>query len=119
MAFSPFQTGLNPRSIAFDPKGEFAFVANSGDNSISAYTVNDVGVPNGVLVPTAGTRAPTGSRPHSLAVDPTGQFLYVVNAGSNSISGYRIELINLGVLVPLGSFPTGGSPQSIAITREH
>ena len=69
--FSPFETGRFPRSIVVDPKGDFVFVANDGDNNISAYTIrNNVGVSDGVLV--LATHAPTGSSPYSLAVDPTG-----------------------------------------------
>ena len=37
---SPFAAGLQPASVAVDPSGKFAYVANSSSNDVSAYTIN-------------------------------------------------------------------------------
>ena len=36
---SPFAAGGQPRSLAFDSTGDYLYVANSSDNTISGYTV--------------------------------------------------------------------------------
>jgi 6-phosphogluconolactonase (cycloisomerase 2 family) len=47
-------TGTNPVSIAVDPTGKFAYVANSGSNNLSMYSINGA---TGALTPlgTIGT----------------------------------------------------------------
>jgi len=36
-------TGVQPQAMAITPDGKALFIANTGDNSISAYTVNSNG----------------------------------------------------------------------------
>ncbi len=56
----------------------------------------------------------TGSNPASLAVDPSGQFIYVVNFISNTVSAYKIE--NTGALTDIGDpIVSVANPLSIAI----
>jgi 6-phosphogluconolactonase len=38
IAGSPFASGFNPLSVAVDPTGKFAYVANTNSNSVSGYT---------------------------------------------------------------------------------
>src|SRR5207244_10342622 len=37
---SPFAAGMYPFSVAVDPTGRFAYVANEGSQSVSAYTID-------------------------------------------------------------------------------
>ena len=61
---SPFETGLNPQSVAVDPTGKFAYVANGFANNISAYRIGA----NGALTPVprvalrSGELRPLGGR---------------------------------------------------------
>jgi 6-phosphogluconolactonase len=70
VAGSPFQTGApldyDPVSVAVDPLGRFAYVANLPDNTISAYRIGL----NGALTPVAGSPFQTGKAPYSIAIDP-------------------------------------------------
>jgi len=52
-----------------------------------------------------------------VAVDPTGMFAYVVNAGADSVSVYAIKATN-GALTPIAGSPfvTGTQPTAIAIS---
>ncbi|MEA3175323.1 MAG: hypothetical protein QOF42_2734, partial [Gammaproteobacteria bacterium] len=60
--------------------GRFAYVANQLSNNLSAYAINA----SGALGAIAGSPfATTEATPFALTVDPNGQFLYVVNHGSN------------------------------------
>ena len=66
--------------------GNKAYVTNYGSNTISVYTIDQT---TGVL--TAGTSAPTGTGPFSIAADPLGRFVYAANETSGTISVYSIN----------------------------
>jgi 6-phosphogluconolactonase len=72
--------------VAASITSKYAYVTNSTDNTISAYTIAASGV-----LSTTGTPQPTGSQPYSVSVDPTGRFAYVANLSSNNISAYKID----------------------------
>jgi 6-phosphogluconolactonase (cycloisomerase 2 family) len=100
----------NPNSIAIDPSGRFAFVAQVAIGS-PTLMVFGIDVTSGALTllgsPGAG-RGPTWA-----AVHPSGQFLYVANFQDNTISAFAVD--GNGTLTPAGTFVTGGGPISIAI----
>ena len=66
---SPFATGNSPYSLTVDPVGNFAYVANDQDNTVSAYSIGS----NGALTPVSGSPFATGQYPTSVTVDPTGR----------------------------------------------
>ena len=92
-------TGKDPVSVAVDPAGKFAYVANYGSNDVSMYTINAT---TGALT-SIGTIA-AGSYPSSIAVDPSGKFAYVTNSGSNDVSMYSIGAT--GSLTLIGTIGT-------------
>jgi 6-phosphogluconolactonase (cycloisomerase 2 family) len=96
-------------SIAVDPTGAFAYVTNSGSNSVSMYSINGT---TGVL--TSGGLIDAGTTPISVAVDPTGKFAYVTNIGSNDVSMYTISATT-GALTSIGTIAAGSNPTSITI----
>src|SRR5438105_14432793 len=75
MPGSPFAAGIGPSSIYVHPSKKFAYLANSGEATISLFTVSKK---NGGLVEVL-PRTPTGAQPQSLAIDSGGQFLFVGN----------------------------------------
>ncbi|MDD5007767.1 MAG: beta-propeller fold lactonase family protein [Syntrophorhabdaceae bacterium] len=97
-------TGNTPWSVAIDPTGKFAYVANKGSNTVSVYIISQT---TGAL--TAGAPAATETSPTSVAVDPTGRFAYVANYNSNTVSVYAINqstgALTAGTAVATGSFP--------------
>jgi probable HAF family extracellular repeat protein len=108
---SPFSTGGSPFGIAFHPSGRFAYFADFGGSTVSAFKIDPT---NGQLQLIA--TYPTGTFPVAIAVDPLGKFVYVVNQVSDNISGYTINPLT-GALTPMtGSpFPTETYPASVAI----
>jgi len=52
-----------------------------------------------------------------VAVDPTGQFAYVVDVFSSNVSAYTIDGM-IGALTPVAGspFPAGANPISVATT---
>jgi YVTN family beta-propeller protein len=102
-------TGINPVSVAVDPAGKFVYVANSGSNDVSMYTINTA---TGALT-SAGTVA-TGTGPSSVAVDPAGMFAYVADNGANDVSMYTMNATT-GALTSIGTIATGTSPVTVAV----
>ena len=115
-------TGSVPSAIAVDPCNRFVYVANHDSNNVSGYTIcNAPLLPNcqtgdGSLVST-GAPISAGTGPAALAVDPRGNFVYVVNQVSNNVSGYKISPVT-GVLTSFTTIGTGGNPVSIAIRAD-
>src|SRR5580704_16552454 len=68
--------------------GKYLFTVNpydnSGNGSVASFTINPS---TGALTAAAGSPyTPTELQPYYVAVDPTGQFIYVANSASASIS---------------------------------
>src|SRR5882672_404836 len=55
-----------------------------------------------------------GAGPISVTVDPTGQFAYVVNFGSDNVSAFAINA-NTGALTAVGSSAAGTTPISVTV----
>lgn len=103
-----------PLRLAIDPAGQFAYVSNVGNNTVSAYSLN-----NGTLTPVSAS-LPTGQHPFGVALDPTGSFLYVVNKVDNTISAFSVNAPQaMFTSVPGAPFPAGGSgPVGIVIVAK-
>jgi DNA-binding beta-propeller fold protein YncE len=116
---SPFQAGTSPVIFALDPAGQFAYAANCGSiatcgapGTVVAYTVDGI---TGALSLVDGSPFPAGTGAFGVAVDPSGQFAYVTNFGSNNLTAYRIDGLT-GALAAVGNVPAGSVPVSIAVT---
>ena len=104
--------GSGPDSVAVDPAGKFAYVANFGSNDISMYTIDAT---TGALA-SIGTIA-AGPGPVSVAADPAGKFAYVANwtyDTEGSVSMYTIDATT-GALTFIGSIAAGTSAFSVAV----
>ena len=114
-------TGTVPSGVAVDPCNRFVYVANSTSNNISAFTICSAVTPS-CLKPDFSLLAVTGSPfgtspgdgPGPVAVDPYGNFLYVVDSGSSQVSAFRIGANN-GNLTSVGTYAAGTGANSIAI----
>ncbi len=105
--------------VTYTPK--FAYVANSGSNNISAYTIKAT---NGHITAVSGSPFPAGgakTEPISVTVDPSGQFVYVASTstvgGSGNISASIINASTGALTAVTGSpFATGVNyPGSLAV----
>ncbi len=120
-ALSPLQTisaragatavALVQRATAVRYVPRFAYVANYGGNTLSAFTID---ASTGVLTSVGGPVA-SGVGPASVSVDPTGRFAYVANYGDNTVSAFVINP-GSGALSTIGSaVVTGRSPASVCV----
>jgi streptogramin lyase len=110
---SPFAAGGGPFSVAVDPSGKFAYVANINSNNVSAYTIDST---TGALSQLSNSPFTAGSGPASVAVDPSGKFAYVANLFAGSVSAYTIDSTT-GALSQLSNSPfaAGSNPASVAV----
>jgi len=74
--------GTQPTALLFDPTQTFAYVANTGSDDISTFTINKDGSLASAQASTPIASATTkATRPVALAIDPGGHFLFVANEG--------------------------------------
>ena len=122
---SPFAAGLNPTALVASPNDEYLYVVNRDDNDIVEYNISPIGP-----LSTGHTYHLLGSVPTSIAIDPTGKYLFVAmtyqpgysaaNPGPGALVVYPVHLDGtLGAAVADGSssfFPTGCNPVGVNIT---
>jgi len=112
-----FTDGRGSIFMSIDPSGRFAYVANHGSNTISAFSICG----SGALTPIPGSPFPAGPFPASVAVDPNGQFVYVANCASlfcaevpsGSVSVFRMDATS-GGLTPVARSPFAVAQRPIA-----
>lgn len=82
------KTGKKPIAIAQDPLNRFVFVANSGDDTVSAYLVDEK---SGKLTEVEGSPYKVGKKPRDIMVDANGWYLYTINEESKDMSVFLIH----------------------------
>ncbi|OQW35753.1 MAG: hypothetical protein A4C66_12785 [Nitrospira sp. HN-bin3] len=111
----------SPVALAITPNGRFLYVATSTSSLITVFQVDSSGVLT--LVPQSGPGtnpiSSSGTGLTALALSPNGQFLYVTNGASNTVSTFRVEPSGLLTLIPPASsnpVSTGGTtPNSLTV----
>lgn len=106
---STVTAGSVPQYITLTPDGKFAYVANSGDNTLGVYSIDGTGA-----LTASGSPVTAGTNPYTMAVSPAGNFLYVVNILSNNVSVFSINAAN-GALTLVDTTATGANPVTIVI----
>jgi Lactonase, 7-bladed beta-propeller len=107
--------GVMPSAVTLDFPGSFLYVANSGDGTLSQFSVGS----GGQLTPLTPATVPAGTEPVSIAA--AGGHVYVANsaagvpAGVGSVSQFSMGAD--GTLTPLNpaTVSAGASPVAIAI----
>ena len=87
--------------------GRFAYVANTGSNTISAYFVDLSG--KLFLIPWVNAKA--GEKPADIVVSSDNDFVYNINGGNNTLGEYKREALgqihNIGFINSLPDFAAG------------
>ncbi|HVR07619.1 MAG TPA: beta-propeller fold lactonase family protein [Thermoanaerobaculia bacterium] len=97
------------------PSGNACYMADGTTNNLAAYHVD---AETSLFTNVAGAPFATDSNPSGVAVEPGGRFLYAVNAGSQSVSIYSVNLTTQA-LTKIGTMPTSAThPQAINTTRQ-
>ena len=121
--------GVGPASIAVDPTGKFAYVANGGCPDTFAGNVSMFGIDGttGALT-SIGSPVAADFGPHSVTVDASGKFVYVANDGAFEVTGGSVSMYTInaatGALTSTGTIdspcapppsPGSCSPFSVAV----
>ncbi len=118
MITSLFRTGVFPDAILVDPRGQFIYVANYSDNSVSGYQIDTTtGVPSQIA--TAGA-FPASTGPTSILMEPAlGRYVFTSNFLDNSVSGLFLNNPTTGSLTAVQNtpFPTSAQPTAVAAVR--
>lgn len=77
--------GINPQSVALDPRGRFAYIANSGSNDVSVIDVRQLRA-HGYRGGARSRRITTGAEPVSVVVSPDGRHVFVANRAQDTVS---------------------------------
>jgi 6-phosphogluconolactonase (cycloisomerase 2 family) len=112
---SPVSTGMRPVTVTLDPAARYAFVVNAGSDNVSVYRGMSNTSPLHSESRKYGSPFAAGKEPVALALEPTGRYAYVANAGSNDISVFHIHHQS-GALasIPGSPFKTGQRPVALA-----
>jgi 6-phosphogluconolactonase (cycloisomerase 2 family) len=112
-------------SVAVDPAGKFAYVANWGGGdtagSVSTYNINaTTGALTSIATiqaPCAPPPSPGSCAPFSVAVHPSGKFVYAANEGGFAPTSVSMYIINAttGALTLIGTTAVGGRATSVAV----
>lgn len=113
-AAPPVSLEGEPTHLALDPSGRFLYLASSepdvvGDGWISTFAV-DAGTGAAALV----DHTPVGAHPSSIAVDPSGRFVFVAERGDGAPGAGSITSLAIAVTNGIPS-ASGGSVLSPSI----
>jgi 6-phosphogluconolactonase len=113
---SPYSVGDGAHSLVIHPSGKYLYVANPGEseNDVSLFNIAGNGVLTEVFPRT--TVMPLGNEPEQLVMDPSGDYLYVMNSASENISVFSIDAKTGSLTQLAGSpFPIGLSPLNMQV----
>ncbi|HVA90701.1 MAG TPA: beta-propeller fold lactonase family protein [Chloroflexota bacterium] len=104
-----------PCWVEITPGGRYLFAVNTAVPSISRYEI--LGDGSLSLLGSTVFNDPTGLRPFDLRLDPSGNRLYVVDAGLAMVSGFAVRAGHLRELPssPV-ALPTGATPFGIVVS---
>jgi YVTN family beta-propeller protein len=87
--------GLNPSGVAVTPDGQYAYVTNNSDNTVSVIAT---------ATRTVVATVPVGMAPDWVAVTPDGKHAYVVNSGSSTVA---VSVIRTATNTVVATVPVG------------
>ncbi len=128
-----FLTGSLPSGVVVDPCNRFVYVSDANSNQVSAYTICNglatqssahcpipPAVPDGSLVAVTGSPfSLTGNAngPGPMVVDALGNYLFVLNQLSNTISPLAISSVS-GSIAGRSVYNVGNQPKAMVIRSD-
>ena len=106
--------GSGPRLVIAHPNGRWVYVLNETNNTISVHAFDDrMGTVSRlafqvIATAAADPAAASRARAREMVVATSGQFVYVLDAGQDSIATFAIEA-ETGALSLIDSEPSGGT----------
>jgi len=104
--------GDNPNELSLTKNGNYLFVANGNDNSVSVIDVRQrkvIETLNAAMYPDA----PAGSTSNGLALSADEKTIYIANADNNCLAVFDVS--NPGFSKSKGFIPTGWFPTNVKV----
>lgn len=106
----------SPIWMAFDPNGQYLYVANEGSNNVTAYSINSsTGLPTALTTSTATNAFATESEPFFISFDPSGDYLFIGN--QLAPAGIQVFSVSSGSLTVIKNYGVGNTISSIAVLK--
>lgn len=115
---SPFAAGATPYDVKVSDSGKYAYAVNRDSEDVSAYAID---ASTGALQPIAGSPFAVGCPappcgPRALAFSPAGNFAFVPNRFSSTVTVFAVDAASGRLtIVPGSPFPAGSDPRSAAV----
>ncbi len=103
--------GSQPTALAVDPFARYLYVVDSGANKIFSYRLSQS---TGTLTPLTPASLSTDSVPVSLAIRGDGQWMFVTNYGSGTVSEFSIVPAS-GAITAQAVITTDNNPYGVAV----
>ncbi len=103
-------TQFSPNELLLNKKGDYLFVANGGDNSVSIINTATKKVTEVISAAVHPTHL-TGSTTNGLALSDDEHTLYIANADNNCLAVFDVSRI--GESISKGFIPTGWYPTNV------
>ena len=107
---APYVAGISPSSVVVQPAGQFLYVANAIDSTISLFSINSTSGALTEVLP----RTPSGLSPAFMSMDSGGNYLFVADQVSDDVEAFKIGAA--GALTQVSSIGLGASPSGLALT---
>lgn len=98
------EVGVDPRTVAVDVAGNYAYVANRGSGTLSVVDISAQAQVATIAV---------GYQPYGVVTDPGGQWVYVTNSGSDDLS-----VIAAATWQVVATVATGDRPAGLAVSED-
>ena len=115
--------GVGPGGMAIDSGGKFLFVANQGTFADpTSGTVSVFSLQGTTLSPVVGSPFLTETPGETIGTGPTavaavGNYLYVANNFTNTISAFSFDASGVLTQLPTPNYATGIAPAALAVSR--
>jgi DNA-binding beta-propeller fold protein YncE len=103
------KVGREPSSIAINPEGTIAFVANALDGTIT---------PVDIAKRKRGRTVRVGAEPMAVAYSPDGTKLYVANSASNNLMVFEAAGMAARLVATIDLAQMGTAPRAIAVSAD-
>lgn len=117
---APVTVDHGAHDMATDPAGKFVLVPATGSSTLfGTLTVFSLNTATGALT-LVGSPTHTGPDPSSIAIDPSGKYVYTANTGDVTISAFTLDstsgaLTAVGSPISSGGVGTINGPTGIAV----
>src|SRR5436305_1103082 len=109
---APFSVGNASGGIIVSPSGQFAYVANEDDNTISQYKIDEA---SGSLTEVLPRTPAGGFSPNNMVMDSSGSTLFVGNQLSNNVAAFSVG--SSGTLSQVSTAAVGSQPSNLAFAN--